>query len=137
MFKLRFMLCALCVLLSGFAYAQPSHPTRFPCYHDPQMRYQGQPSTGANGIARLDLRIADQSGTPLRGAYAELESKQRNNHKCWVHTWSCVHGDALLPPIRTGVFQLTVKLAGYRTLVRNISEDDLSRPLTVQLERVS
>ncbi len=42
----------------------------------------GQAPKAKNGIGRLDLRVIDQNGNPIKGAFAKLESRRTDGFFC-------------------------------------------------------
>src|SRR5918911_5242767 len=68
-----------------------------------------------NGVGRLDLRIVDEDGNPVKGAYAHLESERTDGYFCESWNSSDERGVAVLPPIHMGKLSLKVKAKGYET----------------------
>lgn len=86
-----------------------------------------------NGIGRLDLRIVDENGNPIQGAFAKLESRRSDGFFCESWSPSNDKGVALLPPIHMGKLTLIVKAKGYQTLKIEVPTDSLSEPVHVTL----
>jgi hypothetical protein len=95
----------------------------------------GQAPTQPNGIGRLDLRVVDENGSPVRGAYAKLESTRSDGYFC--ESWNSTDdkGVSVLPPIHMGALKLTVKAKGYRTQKIDVSTSSLNEPVRVTLVR--
>ena len=88
-----------------------------------------------NGVGRLDLRIVDEDGNPVKGAYAHLESERTDGYFCESWNSSDERGVAVLPPIHMGKLTLKVKAKGYATQKIEISLDSLNEPVRVVLHK--
>jgi hypothetical protein len=88
-----------------------------------------------NGVGRLDLRVVDESGNPLKGAFAKLESVRTDGFFC--ETWNTTgdKGVAVLPPIHMGKLMLTIKAKGYQTIKMEVPLDSLSEPVKVVMHK--
>jgi hypothetical protein len=93
----------------------------------------GHAPTEINGIGRLDLRIVDENGNPVKGAFAKLESRRTDGFFC--ESWSPTdeRGVAVLPPIHMGHLTLIIKAKGYQTIKMEVPLDSLSEPVHVTL----
>ena len=88
-----------------------------------------------NGIGRLDLRVQDDDGRPVEGAFALLESERTDGYYCESWNSSDDRGVAVLPPIHMGRLTLKVKAKGYETLKIEVPLDSLSEPVRVTLHK--
>jgi hypothetical protein len=88
-----------------------------------------------NGVGRLDLRIVDEDGNPVKGAYAHLESERTDGYFCESWNSSDERGVAVLPPIHMGKLTLKVKAKGYETAKLEIPLDELGQPVRVVLHK--
>ena len=88
-----------------------------------------------NGVGRLDLRIVDEDGRPVEGAYAHLESERSDGYFCESWNSSDNRGVAVLPPIHMGKLTLKVKAKGYKTVKIEIPLDQLDQPVRVVLAK--
>lgn len=88
-----------------------------------------------NGIGRLDLRIVDEDGNPVQGAYAHLESERTDGYFCESWNSSDDRGVAVLPPIHMGKLTLKVKAKGYKTVKIEVPLNTLSEPVRVVLAK--
>jgi hypothetical protein len=95
----------------------------------------GRAPAQPDGIGRLDLRIVDEQGNPVKGAFAKLESERSNGFFC--ESWNSTNdrGVAVLPPIHMGQLTLVVKAKGYKTLKMEVPTNSLSEPVRVVLHR--
>jgi hypothetical protein len=93
----------------------------------------GRAPSQPNGIGRLDLRIMDENGNPIKGAYAKLESERSDGYFCETWNSSNDKGVAVLPPIHMGELTLVIKAKGYKTLKINVPANSLSEPVKVTL----
>ncbi|HZG54447.1 MAG TPA: carboxypeptidase-like regulatory domain-containing protein [Pyrinomonadaceae bacterium] len=96
---------------------------------------RGHAPTRPDGLGRLDLRVADAQGRPIRGAQAKLSSQRSGGFFCETWNSSDANGVAVLPPLHVGKLKLVVKAAGYRTQTFDIAPSALSQPVRVTLAR--
>jgi hypothetical protein len=87
----------------------------------------------ADGIGRLDLRVVDENGNPVKGVRADLQSHRTGGFLCESWNWTDARGVAVLPPLHMG--QLTLKLSakGYETQKIEIDAASLDQPVRVVL----
>jgi hypothetical protein len=87
-----------------------------------------------DGIGRLDLRVVDEQGNPVKGVRADLASHRMGGFLCESWNWTDARGVAVLPPLHMG--QLTLKLSakGYETQKITINASDLDQPIRVVLQ---
>ena len=95
----------------------------------------GRAPKEVNGVGRLDLRIVDEDGNPIKGAYAHLESERSDGYFCESWNSSDNRGVAVLPPIHMGKLRLKVKAKGYETLKIEVPLDSLNEPVSVTLHK--
>lgn len=86
-----------------------------------------------NGIGRLDLRVVDESGNPVKGVYAFLESHRSDGFKCEAWNWSDARGVAVLPPLHMGRLVLKLKADGFQTQKLDVAATSLDQPVRVTL----
>ena len=95
----------------------------------------GQAPTAPNGVGRLDLRVVDESGQPVKGAYAKLASTRSDGYFCESWNSTDAKGVAVLPPIHMGTLKLTIKAKGYQTQKIDVAANSLGEPVRVTLAR--
>jgi hypothetical protein len=95
----------------------------------------GQAPTQPNGIGRLDLRVVDEGGKPVKGARARLESRRSDGYFCESWNWTDARGVAVLPPVHMGALKLIVKAKGYRTQTLDVATSSLGEPVRVTLAK--
>ena len=95
----------------------------------------GRAPSQPNGVGRLDLRIMDENGNPIKGAYAKLESSRSDGYFCETWNSSNDKGVAVLPPIHMGELKLVIKAKGYQTLKIDVPASSLSEPVKVTLHK--
>ena len=95
----------------------------------------GKAPTQPNGIGRLDARVFDEAGNPVRGASLKLESERTDGYFCESWNTSDERGVSVLPPLHMGTLKLTVKAKGYRTQEISVPADSLDQPFRVTLVR--
>jgi hypothetical protein len=95
----------------------------------------GRAPSQPNGVGRLDLRLVDEDGNPVKGAFAKLESERSDGYFC--ESWNSTNdkGIAVLPPIHMGHLTLVIKAKGYQTLKIDVPTDSLSEPVRVTLHK--
>lgn len=93
----------------------------------------GKAPTEPNGIGRLDARVFDAAGNPVRGAYLKLESERSDGFFCESWNSSDERGVSVLPPLHMGSLKLIVKAKGYETQKINVPTDSLNEPFRVTL----
>jgi hypothetical protein len=93
----------------------------------------GRAPSQPNGVGRLDLRIVDENGNPVKGAFAKLESSRSDGYFCESWNSSNERGVALLPPIHMGNLKLIIKAKGYETIKIDVPANSLSEPVKVTL----
>ena len=97
----------------------------------------GRAPSAPNGIGRLDARVVDEAGNPVRGATLKLESERSDGFFCESWNSSDERGVSVLPPLHMGSLKLTVKAKGYETQKINVSADTLGEPFRVTLVKKS
>ncbi|MDQ1593010.1 MAG: hypothetical protein QOG71_3637 [Pyrinomonadaceae bacterium] len=93
----------------------------------------GKAPTQANGIGRLDARVFDEAGNPVRGAYLKLESERTDGYFCESWNSSDERGVSVLPPLHMGSLKLIVKAKGYETQKISVPAENLNEPLRITL----
>ncbi|HEY9282085.1 MAG TPA: carboxypeptidase-like regulatory domain-containing protein [Pyrinomonadaceae bacterium] len=89
----------------------------------------------ADGLGRLDLRVSDSAGRPVRGAQAKLVSERRGGFVCETWNTTDARGVAVLPPLHVGSLRLSIRAPGFRAQTLTLSASDLARPVRVTLAR--
>jgi hypothetical protein len=88
-----------------------------------------------NGVGRLDLRVEDENGNPIKGAFAKLNSVRTDGFLCETWNTTDARGVAVLPPLHMGKLQLVIKAKGFETLKLEIPLDKLSQPVEVTMHK--
>ena len=129
----KFFIAALMVAASFSAgLAQGQEGTQQGSNEIPNM---GRAPKEVNGVGRLDLRIVDENGNPVKGAYAHLESERSDGYFCESWNSSDERGVAVLPPIHMGKLTLKIKAKGYATQKIEVPLDSLSEPVRITLQK--
>ena len=105
-------LTALIIVAATFSVGLAQNPSQDP-NNPPNM---GIAPKEANGIGRLDLRVVDESGNPIRNAHGKLESTRTDGYYCESWNDTDERGVAVLPPIHMGSLKLIVKAKGFKTV---------------------
>ena len=124
-------LAALIVAAAAFSFALAQGPSQDP-NSPPNM---GMAPKTMNGIGRLDLRVVDQDGNPIRNAYAKLESTRTDGYFCESWNDTDERGIAALPPLHMGNLKLKIKAKGYQTQELEIPFEQLGEPVRVTLKK--
>lgn len=86
-----------------------------------------------DGVGRLDLRVVDEKGDPIKGVQAKLKSKRPGGFLCESWASSNELGQAVLPPLHIGTLKLTLKADGYQTQEITVPAEDLAKPVRVTM----
>lgn len=103
--------------------------------NNPEIPNRGVAPKTADGLGRLDLRVFDAEGRPVRGAQAKLTSERRGGFVCETWNTTDARGVAVLPPLHVGALRLSIKAPGFRQQTLTLSAADLARPVRVTLAR--
>lgn len=93
----------------------------------------GRAPSEPNGIGRLDARVVDEAGNPVRGAHLKLESRRTDGFFCESWNTTDDRGVAVLPPLHMGRLRLVVKAKGYEDQKLDINPANLSEPVRITL----
>ena len=98
----------------------------------------GRAPKGADGVGRVDARILDEQGNPVKGAKVELKSKRTGGRLCEAWNWSNVSGQAVLPPLHMGQqLKLTIQAPGFQKQTITLDASNLNEPINIRLIRKS
>lgn len=95
----------------------------------------GRAPKQTDGIGRLDLRVVDEDGNPVRGVRADLKSRRSDGFLCESWNWTDARGVAVLPPLHMGRLSLKVAAKGFETQAIEVNAADLDQPVRVVLRR--
>jgi len=128
-------------LFAGFSCAPPnssndsrqqSQPTQ---PNDPP--FMGHAPKTPGGSGRMDLRVFDQQGNPIKGVQAKLVSKYPaglpKGFICDCAKVSDAAGHILMDPLHIGQLKLTLKADGYQPQEVAVSADQLAQPVRVTM----
>lgn len=128
---MRKLLLIALFITAAFSLAPAQEATASPNPGDiPNM---GKAPTVPNGIGRLDARVLDGEGNPVKDAKVELESARTDGYFCESWNTTDERGVAVLPPLHMGRLKLTVKAKGYETQKLTIPTEELNQPVRVTL----
>ena len=96
---------------------------------------QGRAPSQPNGIGRLDARVFDEAGAPVRGVYLKLESERTDGYFCESWNTTDERGVATLPPLHMGRLRLIVKAKGYANQKLDLDASTLNEPVRITLVR--
>jgi hypothetical protein len=87
----------------------------------------------ADGVGRLDLRVVDENGNPVKGVRADLQSKRPGGFLCESWNWTDARGVAVLPPLHMGSLTLKLSAKGFETQTVQVNASNLDEPVRVVL----
>ena len=93
----------------------------------------GRAPSEPNGIGRLDARVVDEAGNPVRGVRLKLESRRTDGFFCESWNTTDDRGVAVLPPLHMGRLRLVVKAKGYDDQKLDINPANLAEPVRITL----
>ena len=129
----RFIFASLIVVASfGAAMAQDQIAVIKGANDIPNM---GRAPKQPDGVGRLDLRVVDESGNPVEGVRADLESRRTGGFLCESWNWTDARGVAVLPPLHMGRLSLKLKAKGFETLKIDVPATSLDQPVRVTMIR--
>ncbi len=89
----------------------------------------------AEGVGRAVIFVSDESGNPVKGAHATLESTYGNDRFCESFGSTNKEGAIALLPIHMGALKLIVKAKGYETARLDVTASSLSEPVRVTISK--
>ena len=97
----------------------------------------GRAPKQADGVGRLDLRVVDEDGNPVKGVRADLQSKRTGGFLCESWNWTDARGVAVLPPLHMGKLTLKLSAKGFQTQTIQVDAASLDAPVRVTLVKKS
>ena len=91
----------------------------------------GRAPKQADGVGRLDLRVVDENGNPVKGVRADLQSQRSGGFLCESWNWTDARGVSVLPPLHMGKLSLKLSAKGYETQKLEINASDLDQPVRI------
>ncbi|HEX8141829.1 MAG TPA: carboxypeptidase-like regulatory domain-containing protein [Pyrinomonadaceae bacterium] len=102
------------------------------------LQNMGRAPKGEDGVGRVDARILDDQGNPVKGAKVELKSKRTGGRLCEAWNWSNTAGQAVLPPLHMGQqLKLTIQAPGFQKQTITLDASNLNEPVIIKLIRKS
>src|SRR5215212_3356365 len=95
----------------------------------------GRAPKQADGVGRLDLRVVDEDGNPVKGVRADLQSNRSGGFLCESWNWTDARGVSVLPPLHMGRLSLKLSAKGYETQKLEVNASDLDQPVRVVLHK--
>ena len=93
----------------------------------------GRAPKQADGVGRLDLRVVDEDGNPVKGVRADLKSRRGDGFLCESWNWTDARGVAVLPPLHMGNLTLKLSAKGFETQTIQVNASNLDEPVRVVL----
>ena len=97
----------------------------------------GRAPKQADGVGRLDLRVVDEDGNPVKGVRADLQSQRSGGFLCESWNWTDARGVAVLPPLHMGKLTLKLSAKGFQTQTVEVDAASLDQPVRVTLVKKS
>ena len=94
----------------------------------------GRAPTTPNGIGRLDLRVVDEGGEPIRGVNAKLESTRTDGYFCEAVQITDARGAAAMV-LHMGRLTLKLKAPGFQKQEIKVLASSLNEPVRVTMVR--
>jgi CHAT domain-containing protein/tetratricopeptide (TPR) repeat protein len=89
-----------------------------------------------NGVGRMDLRVTDEQGNPVRGVRAQIQSARPGGLYCDCWDSTDAYGRAVMPPIHIAdQIKLVLQAPGLSPQVLNIAAQQLAQPLRVAISQ--
>lgn len=88
-----------------------------------------------DGTGRVDMRVFDENGNPVKGAYGKLESRRSDGYLCEAWNTTDSRGVAVLPPLHIGTISLTVSAPGFVKQTIDLAPSSIGQPVRVTLAR--
>ena|ERR1051325_4549966 len=114
---------------SGAAFAQTGGQSAT----DNNIPNMGRAPKQEDGVGRLDLRVVDEDGNPVKGVRADLQSHRSGGFLCESWNWTDARGVSVLPPLHMGKLTLKLSAKGYETQTIDIDASSLDQPVRVVL----
>ena len=95
----------------------------------------GRAPKQADGVGRLDLRVVDEDGNPVKGVRADLQSNRSGGFLCESWNWTDARGVSVLPPLHMGRLSLKLSAKGYETQKLEVNAADLDQPVRVVMHK--
>ena len=96
----------------------------------------GHAPQGSDGIGRMDLRVTDEQGNPVKGVDARLTSNRANGFVCDCTNSTDQTGRAVMNPLHVGPnLKLELKAPNYPSQTIKVNPSDLAQPFRVLLRK--
>ncbi len=122
---MRRLIIASLLVVSAFGAASAQNNNEIP--------NMGRAPKQADGIGRLDLRVVDEDGNPVKGVRADLQSERTGGFLCESWNWMDARGVSVLPPLHMGKLTLKLTAKGYETQKITVDAASLDQPLRIVL----
>lgn len=97
---------------------------------------QGRAPSTPNGVGRMDLRITDDAGNPVKGVRAQIQSNRPGGLYCEAFGGTSAIGRALMPPLHIAdKIKLVLKAPGMPAQQLALSAQDIAQPVRVVLTK--
>ena len=130
---MRKLFLATIIIVATFSVAAAQDAASTSSSNQSDIPNMGRAPSQPNGIGRLDARVFDQAGNPVRGAALKLESERTDGYFCESWNSSDERGVAVLPPLHMGSLKLIVKAKGYETQKIDVPAASLNEPFRITL----
>ena len=105
--------------------------------NDSEIPNMGRAPKQADGVGRLDLRVVDEDGNPVKGVRADLQSERSGGFLCESWNWTDARGVSVLPPLHMGKLTLKLTAKGFETQKITVDASSLDQPVRIVLHKKS
>jgi hypothetical protein len=131
---MRRLIFATLLLAATFATAT-AQDNAAPSNNTNDIPNMGRAPKQTDGVGRLDLRIVDEDGNPIKGVRADLESHRSDGFLCESWNWTDARGVSVLPPLHMGKLKLKLSAKGYETQKIEVNAADLDQPVRIVMHK--
>lgn len=128
---MRKLFFAALIIAAAFSLGLAQEGQNQPNMGDPLK--MGRAPSGPDAVGRAVIKVVDQNGNPVPGAFVTLDSVWGGDHFCQSYGGVSRDGVIALLPIHMGRLKLRVKAKGYQSQVIEINPGSLNEPVVVTL----
>ncbi|MBC7933594.1 MAG: carboxypeptidase regulatory-like domain-containing protein [Rubrivivax sp.] len=131
---MRKLIFATLLIAATFATAT-AQDNAAPAGNNNEIPNMGRAPKQTDGVGRLDLRVVDEDGNPIKSVRADLQSNRSDGFLCESWNWTDARGVSVLPPLHMGKLKLKLSAKGYETQKIVVNAADLDQPVRVVMHK--
>lgn len=131
---MRRLIFATFLIAATFATAT-AQDNSAPAGNNNEIPNMGRAPKQTDGVGRLDLRVVDEDGNPVKGVRADLQSNRSDGFLCESWNWTDARGVSVLPPLHMGKLKLKLSAKGYETQKIEVNASSLDQPVRVVMHK--